>query len=77
MAKKKYIDIINHIIKHKGSKSYVLPFGASVYIYKDMSIVIDDDCMAQHAEKDIVKYLILRPNGKLYSRWDTPGSLIF
>ena len=42
----------------------------------DMSTVIDDDCMSQ-VPKDEYKYLILRPNCKLYSRWDDPASLIF
>jgi hypothetical protein len=32
--------------------------------------------MAKGANADI-KYLIIRPNGKLYSSWDDPASLIF
>lgn len=40
-------------------------------------MVIDEDCMAQEENKNAVKYLILRPNGHLYSKWDSKASLIF
>lgn len=52
-------------------------YGADVrYIY-GMSVVFDDDCMGKRPKKDnTVKYLILRPNCKLYSSWDTPASLV-
>ena len=33
--------------------------------------------MSKRINKDAVKYLILRPNCKLYSKWDDKGSLIF
>lgn len=33
--------------------------------------------MAQEEVKSAVKYLILRPNGHLYSKWDSKASLIF
>jgi hypothetical protein len=42
----------------------------------DMSVVLDNDCMAKGSNDDF-KYLIIRPNGKLYSSWDDPASLIF
>lgn len=41
-----------------------------------MSTVLDEDCMSEEA-KESVKYLILRPNCKLYSKWDDKGSLVF
>ncbi len=41
----------------------------------NMGIVVDEDCMSMEAEENL-KYLILRANAHLYSKWDTPGSLI-
>jgi len=44
-----------------------------------MSVSFDGDCMDKRNEdiSDSFKYLIVRPNGKLYSAWDDPASLIF
>ncbi len=33
--------------------------------------------MSQEENKSAVKYLILRPNGHLYSKWDSYAGLIF
>jgi hypothetical protein len=41
-----------------------------------MSVIMDEDCMAKANNEDF-KYLIIRPNGKLYGSWDDPASLIF
>jgi MoaA/NifB/PqqE/SkfB family radical SAM enzyme len=56
-----------------------LPFGAKRYDTQGMSVVLDDNCMAYpiKQEHSVFKYLILRENCKLYSRWDTKASLIF
>lgn len=58
-----------------------LPYGATKYSIEGMSVVLDDDCMGKKqvtAEAaDTYKYLILRPDCKLYSSWDDPASLIF
>lgn len=53
-----------------------LPFGYIKYSLRGISTVVDTNCMAKD-EIDNFKYAILRPNGKLYSRWDDKGSLIF
>jgi hypothetical protein len=60
----------------KGTPLYDLPFGATVYSIKGMSVVIDTNCMNKESMKSL-KYVILRENGKLYSQWDDEGSLIF
>lgn len=59
-------------------KWMTIPHGAIKYSVDGMCIVIDVDCMdkAEKTEEDY-KYLILRPNCKLYSQWDDPSSLIF
>ena len=58
----------------------VLPFGAEKYSINKITTVIDNNCMdnpRERVEPDTYKYLILRPNCKLYSSWDDNGSLIF
>ena len=58
-----------------------LPYGTTKYSLEGMSIVLDDDCMGKQSNKEgneeNYKYLILRPDCKLYSSWDNPASLIF
>ena len=53
-------------------------YGFPAHSILGMSVVIDGDCMAKDTQySDVFKYLILRPNGKLYGSWDDPASLIF
>lgn len=66
----------SRIQKH-GKKLGVLEFGATQYDYKGFSIVIDEDSMAQNADNSAIKYLIFRPDGHLYSRWDSKASRVF
>jgi hypothetical protein len=53
-----------------------LEYGHIAHQINGMSVVLDDDCMAKGDNTDF-KYLIIRPNGKLYSSWDDLASLIF
>ena len=53
-----------------------LEYGRTKYSLHGMSTVIDDDCMAEELT-DTYKYLILRPDCRLYSKWDDKASLIF
>ena len=71
-----YVGDIKSYITNNGTVLGRLAFGAVKYGILGMSTVIDDDCMSQTAKEEY-KYLILRPNCKLYSRWDDPASLIF
>ena len=64
-------------VKVKGKYLDTLEYGADRYDFEGFSTVIDEDSMAQEAYKKAVKYLILRPDGHLYSKWDTKSSLIF
>lgn len=69
-------DYYYEYVKRIGEPLEVLEFGATKYSLMGMSVVVDTDCMAK-ASKDVYKYLVLRPNCKLYSRWDDKASLIF
>jgi len=75
-ASKIFYDMVAAYVTVTGKYLGKLPFGASIYNVKDMSVVIDADCMNEEV-KDTYKYLILRENGKLYSKWEMKGSLIF
>lgn len=67
--------IIEYIEKN-GKKLEILPYGLTKWSINGMSVVIDDDCMSTAVRSDY-KYLILRENCKLYSKWDDKASLIF
>ncbi len=63
-----------YIIKH-GRPLEKLEYGAIRYSLDEMSIVVDSDCMASSVNE--IRYLILRPNCHLYTKWDDDGSLLY
>ena len=68
---------LKNVVKGLGRYLDTLEYGSDRYSYEGISVVIDEDSMSKGTNKDAVKYLILRPNCKLYSKWDDKGSLIF
>jgi molybdenum cofactor biosynthesis enzyme MoaA len=68
---------LNEYVKKYGRKLERLPFGAMRYSVDGISTVIDDDCMSTAVDKEEMKYLVLRENCKLYTKWDDKGSLLF
>lgn len=70
------IEKIRKYILSRGRKLERLPFGAIRYSVYGISTVLDDDCMSTEA-KEALKYLILRPDCRLYTKWDDPGSMLF
>ena len=75
-ASTKFYDELVEYVKNNGKFLGILPFGAAAYDIEEMSVVIDSDCMNEEI-KDTYKYLILRENCKLYTRWETKASLVF
>ena len=76
----RFFDDLNAYIKANGVFLGKLPFGGMKYSVNDISVVTDDNCMDNAEERvdpDVYKYLILRPNAKLYSDWSFKSSLIF
>ena len=74
-------NLFSHIVLN-GNLIGRLPYGANKYSLDGMSVVLDDDCMGKRScdkqsKDENYKYLILRPDCKLYSSWDDPASLIF
>lgn len=76
-APQELVDSVHEYIKTNGRKLEVLEFGQIRYDVHGLSTVIDDDCMATNADKDALKYLILRPDCHLYTKWDSKASLLF
>lgn len=70
------IEEINEYIKGNGRFLEILPFGQKRYSVHGMSTVVDGDCMNTEAKENL-KYLILQPDCKLYSKWDDRASLVF
>lgn len=72
-----YFGGLHDYILKNGHYLDTLEYGSRRYSVMGMSTVIDEDCMAKSEEKRTLKYLILRPNCKLYTQWDDKGSLLF
>lgn len=72
-------DAIKDYITENGTPIARLPYGFIQYSVHGISTVIDSNCMDVKTEDNLeeMKYAILRPNGHLYSAWNTKGSLIF
>lgn len=73
-------DFIKHFkdeIKARGKYLDTLEYGANRYDFEGFSVVVDEDSMAQEKNKTGVKYLILRPDGHLYSKWESKASRVF
>lgn len=74
---------IAEYVMENGTPLGRLPYGALKMSLHGLSVVLDDDCMGKRdctKAGDIeenYKYLILRPDCKLYSAWDDKASLIF
>lgn len=73
----KCFDNIEYYIKKNGKIIGKLTFGATQYSLNEISFVIDDNCMDDKEIKYDIKYLILRENAKLYTKWDNKASLVF
>ncbi len=73
---KDYVNKIKNYIIYFGTPLEKLEYGQTKYSFDGLGVVVDDDCMAKDS-KDVIKYLILRPNCKLYTQWDDKASLIF
>jgi DNA-binding HxlR family transcriptional regulator len=70
------IENLRKYITSTGRTLEQLPFGAMRYSVKGISTVVDSDCMSQKVAETI-RYVILRPDCKLYTKWDDKGSLLF
>jgi hypothetical protein len=63
-------------IRMNGTPLETLPYGMIKYSLEGVGTVADSDCMSKNNTEEI-RYLILRPDCHLYTRWDDPASIIF
>lgn len=75
LDKKFVLDLKNYIVEN-GRELRILEYGQKLYDVDGISIVLDDDCMNADLKEEM-KYMILREDCKLYSKWDSKASLIF
>jgi hypothetical protein len=54
----------------------LLSLGLWKYDARGIGIVWNNDCMVSKKQEE-PRYLILQPDGKLYTRWDSKASVIF
>ena len=74
-----FFDKLDKYIIDNGKLLGKLPFGSLQYEIggeNGISVVVDSDCMNDEVKEEF-KYLILRENCKLYSKWNSKSSLIF
>lgn len=76
LISREFLTELNSYILEKGKFLRVLEYGHKLYSVDEMSVVVDDDCMSKRGKEEL-RYLILRPDCKLYSSWDDKGSLVF
>lgn len=67
---------LDSYIKEKGTALEPVSFGAMRYDVNGISTILDNDCMSTAIQEE-VRYLVLRPDCRLYTKWNTPGSLLF
>jgi hypothetical protein len=67
---------ISAYIQKNGRMLEKLSFGSRKYSVNEVSAVIDDDCMST-GQNENIKYMIIREDGRLYTRWEDKGSLLF
>lgn len=67
---------INNCLERYPSIGHTI-YGAIIKDVEGMSVIYDTDCMGKDQVGAAMKYLILRPNCKLYSSWESPASLVF
>ena len=75
-ASKAYRDAIKDYVIGCGNPMRRLPYGKMVYSVDGLSVVIDDDCMAKDNVEGI-RYYVIKADGRLYTRWDDSGSIVF
>lgn len=77
MASQRYDEFVEEFKSNKEYKQLeLLSLGLWKYDARGMGIVWNDDCMVSKKQEE-PRYLILQPDGKLYTRWDSRASVIF
>jgi hypothetical protein len=73
---KNYDDFTQEFKSRDYPRLELLSIGTWKYNAHGIGIVWNDDCMVIK-EQIVPRYLILQPDGRIYTRWDTKASVIF
>jgi hypothetical protein len=77
MASERYDEMAKEFkANQEHRKLEMLALGLWKYDAQGMGVVWNDDCMVSEEQED-PRYLILQPDAKLYTRWDSKASVIF
>lgn len=77
MASGRYEDLAKEFkSREENKKLELLALGLWKYDSRGIGVVWNDDCMIAREQED-PRYLILQPDAKLYTRWDSKASVIF
>ena len=76
-AKENIEPLITEYIRNNGEIIRRLYTGEYVFSVHGIAVVINKDCMSSKVIDNVLRYVILKPNGKLYTKWDNPASLLF
>ncbi len=76
VASKNYDRLAQEFRSRDYTRLELLPLGVWKYEAHGIGVVWNDDCMVS-GEQEAPRYLILQPDGKLYTRWDTRASVVF
>ncbi|MFX0056461.1 MAG: radical SAM protein [Candidatus Hermodarchaeota archaeon] len=76
LSSKRYDDFAQEFASRAYTRLELLPMGVWKYDSHGMGIVWNDDCMISRKQES-PRYLILQPDARLYTRWDTKASVIF
>jgi molybdenum cofactor biosynthesis enzyme MoaA len=76
LSSKRYDDFAQEFKSREYTRLELLPLGVWKYEAYGIGIVWNDDCMVSGAQ-ETPRYLILQPDGRLYTRWDMKASVIF
>lgn len=67
---------LQRFVRRHGVLLETLPSGKPRFSVEGISTVFDEDCMAERPDAPS-RYLVLREDGKLYTRWNDKGSIVF
>lgn len=74
---KAIISEFSDILRYKGRFIRKLPYGASLFGYKGLSLTYFEYCIQDNSDVDNIRSLIYQEDGHLYSAWNAAESIIF
>ena len=77
VAEKLFLGRMNDSLKEKGQVLRNLPYGATLYDYKGLSVTYFDYCIQDKSGEEDVRSLIFQDDGHVYTSWVSKASRLF